>query len=142
MIPEDFINTAERLLKDTTEEADKRSAISRSYYGAFHASIKSLPPKFAPATADLNGNASHKAVVDALAQWGGSLDSGRTEAQQASRTLATLKKARRRADYDIDDELDAADLSSCVRNARSVLTRVELARSQYEKSTAAIVKEA
>jgi uncharacterized protein (UPF0332 family) len=134
MTPEEFISTAERLLKEPCVEADKRSAISRSYYGAFHASVQSLPPQFAPTKDAVNSGESHKAVIDALASWGSSRLKGCTDAAQASRKLASLKRARRRADYEIAKDLEQSDLASCILNSRKVVELVKYARQRFDQT--------
>jgi uncharacterized protein (UPF0332 family) len=135
MKPEEFIDFAERLCEAPYQEAEKRSAISRSYYGAFHASLQSLPPAFAPTAAQTYSAHSHKSVIDALKTWGASLASGRTSAVEASRTLATLKCARQRADYHLDERVDQADVDLYVGKARRVVELVRLARKRYEQGS-------
>lgn len=132
MSPEEFINTAERLLKGAGPESDKRSAISRSYYGAFHECKGNLPSRHAPSASQYRSEESHKAVIDALAQWGKSLDPGRTDAQQAGRKLMRLKLARRNADYEIETPVIDADVTSCVVKAKEIVVHVKRARTLFD----------
>lgn len=137
MLPEDFISTAERLLVESTEESDQRSAISRSYYGAFHVCLENVPDQFAPKESEFDGSASHKAVIDAIAEWGIAMVAGRTEAQQVARKLNNLKRARKRADYQITEALNQRDVLNCTKDARDVIGRIRLAKSQLDRSEAA-----
>jgi hypothetical protein len=137
MAPEEFIKTGERLISVGAEETEQRSAISRSYYGAFDGCLASLPDQFSPTREAVNGSTSHKAVLNALSNWGNSLSAGRTQAQQAGRRLTALKRARKRADYDINGTLSATDLQNCIADARDVLVRVTAAQSQFERSVMA-----
>ncbi|WP_321785890.1 hypothetical protein [Paraburkholderia sp. J94] len=137
MTPEEFIDTAERLLCEPASEADRRSAISRSYYGAFHACIASIPREYTPARDRVMSSESHRAVVDALTGWGARLVSGRTVASQVSRELAVLKKARRHADYDLTRTLNERDVGSCVRQSRKIVTLIRYARERHDQSALA-----
>ena len=67
MTPDEFIEAAERLLVSPSKEANQRSAVSRAYYGALHASRVSIPAPYAPTQAQIRSSESHKAVVDGLA---------------------------------------------------------------------------
>jgi uncharacterized protein (UPF0332 family) len=132
MTPEEFIDTAEKLLVERAKEADKRSAISRAYYGAFHACMECMPKEYAPTREQLNSAESHKSVIDALASWGSRNVSGRTDAAQAARTLASLKRARRRADYDIELALNEGDVDSCVKRSRKVVELIRYAKRRHD----------
>ncbi|MFP6562833.1 hypothetical protein WJ542_31715 [Paraburkholderia sp. B3] len=133
MSPEEFIETAERLLVEPCKEADRRSAISRAYYGALHASRHSVPLPFAATEAELSHGETHKAIIDSLARWGKAAAPGRTDAQQAARSLATLKKARKNADYEIADPVNPRDVASCVDDSKKILKLVRAARTLYDK---------
>ena len=136
MLPDDFIDTAERLLAGAPEESDKRSAVSRSYYGAFHACLGSLPLDFIPAESDIQSGESHKAIIAAITLWGKGTQPGRTYAQQAARMLSKLKFARRRADYDISENLDSGDVDYCIGRSRKVIQLIRDARSRFDKEAA------
>ena len=133
MSPEEFIETAERLLVEPSKEADRRSAVSRAYYGALHASRDSVPHSFAPTVAELSRGETHKAVIDSLARWGKAAAPGRTDAQRAARNLAVLKKARKDADYEIADPVNSRNVASCVGDSRKILKLVRGARALYDK---------
>ncbi|WP_147297934.1 hypothetical protein [Trinickia dinghuensis] len=133
MSPEEFIETAERLLVEPCKEADQRSAVSRAYYGALHASRDSVPRPFVPTEAELSRGETHKAVIDSLARWGKAVAPGRTGAQQAARNLAVLKKARKDAEYEIADPVDSHNVASCVVDSRRILKLVRDARALYDK---------
>jgi uncharacterized protein (UPF0332 family) len=135
MKPDDFIQTAERLLTDACAEADQRSAISRSYYGAFHATRRCLPPRFAPTSAQINSGRSHQVVIEALIQWGASRTSGCSNAAEASRTLLSLKQARRHADYDIEAPVRRTDAQTCVSRSRKVVELVRHARKRFDQAS-------
>lgn len=134
MKPEEFIELAERLLEQPRKEADTRSAISRSYYGALHASLQCLPKRFAPTAAQLHAGGSHKNVIQALKTWGRSRVDGATSASEASHTLATLKRARVFADYCLAECVKQADVDLCVVKARRVIELVQHARKRFERA--------
>ncbi|WP_310631639.1 hypothetical protein [Paraburkholderia sp.] len=137
MSPEEFIDTAERLLLEPTREADKRSAVSRSYYGAFHACVESMPKEYAPVRDSFVSAESHRAVIDALSAWGTRLVSGRSVAAQVAHELAVLKRARRHADYDLTRTLNERDVGSCVRQSRKIVTLIRYARERHDQSALA-----
>lgn len=134
MKPIEFIETAARLLERDPSEADQRSAISRAYYGAFHACIECLPDEFRPDRSAAREGGSHKAIIDAVVLWGRSTRPGRSDAQHAARRIAQLKRSRVVADYhlQIDYVLEA---SVCIADARTVLDAVERGRRRYDEST-------
>lgn len=133
MRPEEFIETAERLLVEPCKEADKRSAISRAYYGAFHASRLSLPPSFSPSAKQTRSAGSHDAIVDRLILWGNAHAAGRTGTVAAAKCLVKLKRARKRADYKLDSEISPKDVKTCVRNSRRIVRLVRAARALFDK---------
>jgi uncharacterized protein (UPF0332 family) len=134
MKPGDFIQTAERLLTPPCAEADQRSAISRSYYGAFHASRRCLPPQFTPTTAQIKSGRSHQIVIDALLEWGASRASGCSNAAEASRGLLWLKKARHHADYNIEASVRHKDVENCIAESRKVIELVQHARKRFDQA--------
>lgn len=81
----------------TNIESSLRSAASRAYYAALHASLDALPPQFCPATQQLKEENSHVLIQTAVTRWGHSLTPGRTEAQEVARHLPKLKKIRKNA---------------------------------------------
>ncbi len=87
LVPEEFVEAAERLLAEASKEADQRSAVSCAYYGALHASRVSMHAPYSPTHAQLKSSGSHKAVIDGLTAWGQAASPGRSDAQKASRCL-------------------------------------------------------
>jgi len=55
----------------------------------------------------------------------------RSDAQQAARKLALLKRSRRMADYGICSELRGAEVASCVRESRKIARLIRSARFRY-----------
>lgn len=87
----DFLDLAVRL-SASHKEADLRSAVSRAYYGVYHLAIAFVEDAGValPAAAE-----AHEKLV-----W--LLNAGETlRAIDASRMLASLRKERNRADYDL-----------------------------------------
>jgi hypothetical protein len=131
--PDEFIDTAERLIAAASNEADQRSAVSRAYYGALHASRTCIPAPYAPTQAQIKSSESHKQIIDSLATWGKAAAPGRGGAQQASRALARLKRERRAADYDIHLPLDMNAVTSCIASSRKIVSLVRDGRALYDK---------
>lgn len=131
MVPEEFVEAAERLLAESDKEADQRSAVSRAYYGALHASRISMPAPYIIPTTESIG--SHKAVIDGLSAWGRAAVPGRSDARVASRALASMKHKRTAADYDIHEPVNTGAVTSCVAEARKIIKLVHDARALYDK---------
>lgn len=70
MFPSDFIETARSLADPSRSEADRRTSVSRSYYGAFHCCAAMIPQEFAPPRDIVHDAGSHKALIEAMAVWG------------------------------------------------------------------------
>lgn len=131
--PTAFLSLAQALALNKADEAAHRSAVSRAYYGALHACLVALPSEFAPDSESLRRGGSHKATIDAMAQWGRAPGSGRLDAQQAARRIGQLKRHRVTADYKVDEEWEI-DADKCVAMAAEVLVLASLARGKRDKS--------
>lgn len=116
--PGDLMTTA-RNLAGSAAEADQRSAISRAYYAAFHATDSVLPEALVP---NEHYGSSHEALISAVGEFGRSFSPGRTEAAQISRALPALKRMRVRADYQIKAEMAPEDVGLALNRAASILT--------------------
>lgn len=94
MKPVDFIVVA-KILAAGPDEAHWRSAVSRAYYGAFHAALQLLAsygitfPK---------ASSAHEKVAQCLQ------NSGDEELAEAGRRVASLREKRNIADYHLDDK--------------------------------------
>jgi uncharacterized protein (UPF0332 family) len=89
-----FLEYAKKLAaRGTTIEAEQRSAISRAYYGAYHVA-RALLQELGIDRAD------HQVIKNCLC------NSGNAQAKFAGDRLSDLGAARRRADYEIDKDLD------------------------------------
>lgn len=113
MEPAEFISVALRLAT-SHREADRRTAISRAYYGAFHVALRFVQNcgvYFAPK--ETYGAEIHRKVRYCLRE------SGNASAVDAGGSLLTLRNQRNAADYDLD--------SAIFGNSANVLRTVLLA---------------
>jgi uncharacterized protein (UPF0332 family) len=121
MTGDDFVECAERLARSSAE-ADLRSAVSRAYFGAFHAARSLLLDCGVrlPKTEQVH------VKVGFILQ-----DCGESNAAFAGQQLEVLRLERRRADYDLDDKryADARKARSEVARARDVLKALEQCRN-------------
>ena len=92
MAPTDFLELAARLMADGTEAA-YRTAVSRAYYGAFHAAVMLIKEMGVSLPI---GPESHQKVRYCL------MESGEAAGVQAGDSLQILRQDRNRADYDLD----------------------------------------
>jgi uncharacterized protein (UPF0332 family) len=136
MNPRTFLDVANTLVTGLTE-AEWRSAISRAYYAAFHVARQVLRQcGFAVPRADQ----SHSYLWLRLAH------AGHPDVESAGNELNSLRRARNRADYDLDrplaqvyaiDQVQLAEtvieLLDLVSATPAVLTQVTDAMKVYER---------
>ncbi len=97
-------------------EVDWRNASSRAYYAAYHRCREratSIDPN-----ADLSTAESHRVVPDILLE--------RDDLRGLAYQLATLRKVRNVADYEIDGEFDQDSGRNSVALCRAVLERADV----------------
>jgi uncharacterized protein (UPF0332 family) len=96
MNPRDFLMQASELVgKETPTAVDLRTAISRAYYASFNVAVALLKKMGIKAPDSWEG---HKLVAEALRY------SEDQKVQAASHELDDLRKARWKADYDMEDD--------------------------------------
>ncbi len=132
--PKDILATAKRLHDGgSSSEADLRSAASRAYYAALHASHLALPTDLTPKESDLRAKGSHQAVIDAVDLWAKAARTGRMEVQVLVRKLCRLRVIRKKADYDLTKDFLIAESLIALEDAGIVLT--EVARASKKLGT-------
>lgn len=120
--PKDFLATATKLhSSEGNTEADLRSAASRAYYAAIHASQHCLPFDLAPSASELRAKGSHQAVIDAVDTWAKAVRTGRMEAQMLARKLRRLRDIRKTADYQLDIDFMISESQFALKDASTVL---------------------
>lgn len=133
--PEDILNTALFLAGNDddefqTSESNLRSAASRAYYAAMHATDISLPDDLALSDEDRHSKDSHKAVVDAVTLWAKAIRQGRTEAGVVARNLPRLKNTRKKADYRIGENFSNAEAQAALVTAKTTIESAYRAAKQ------------
>jgi hypothetical protein len=103
--PIDLMKHAEALAHSETP-VERRAAVNRAYYAAFHALQEVLEPMCDPDDDfGLNGAMHHRIVVEKLRRWQAQYPNKRiamqfgTEASNLFSKFVDLKEARERADY-------------------------------------------
>lgn len=126
MEPAEFISVGLRLAT-SEREADRRTAVSRAYYGAFHVARRFLadcglnfPQK------EMYGAEIHTKVRYCLGE------SGSANAVHAGKRLLTLRNQRNAADYDLDSTLfdTVAMVLQMVRMAPEIVDAIEQCRRE------------
>ena len=120
--PKEILETAKRLLNNPTSESDMRSAASRAYYAALHATDRAIPNTFAGNDKTAAPGSSHDAIIgkaDRLSKMG---TQGRTEAAQLFAILPKIKKIRKMADYQLDANSESKTYSHAVSQAEKALS--------------------
>lgn len=115
--PEDILTVA-RNLSQGDSEANHRSAISRAYYAAYH-KCRILASKVEPMT-DFRRSSGHQDVPTALKKIG-------SKGMSVAYVLLLLQEKRKKADYDIDEELETEAARTAVQECVKVMTGVESA---------------
>ena len=96
MKPIEFLDVADRL-KDSSEEADRRSAVSRGYYAVYHSIRHYLKSKINDIPDDILRD--HTAVIRCILE-GGKV-ANLPDVISFARFLVELKNDRHEADYDL-----------------------------------------
>jgi uncharacterized protein (UPF0332 family) len=129
--PKDILATAQKLLESAIPtESDLRSAASRAYYAALHASHIVLPNGLAPSASELHGKSSHEAIISALDVWAKAPGTGRDEAYTMWRNLKRLKATRKTADYTLENDFSIIDSQFAIKNAIEVLAKAARAKQK------------
>lgn len=117
--PLDFIEFAESLLSNPLNEAGLRSAISRSYYGAFLHTQEYVDAKLAPIAALSDGVGVHEALIRRL----------RAEKAMKSRSaayqLTALRTMRVTADYKTLDVFELGDAEEAIANSKKLISTID-----------------
>ena len=123
VVPADFLSAA-RSFDLHAGEIHRRNAISRAYYCALHAVNSTLPRR----KAQFSGSTHEALIADVLAYSKG-INPGRSAARMIAGHLPVLKQARKRADYQLDVEVNEVAVNDCfLRTARILDGCEELAR--------------
>ncbi len=123
VVPADFLSAAQSFDLHAAE-IHRRNAISRAYYCALHAVNATLPRR----KAQFSGSTHEALIADVLAYAKG-VNPGRSVARTIAGHLPVLKQARKKADYELDLEIDeAAVRDSFLRTSRVLDGCQELAR--------------
>jgi uncharacterized protein (UPF0332 family) len=118
------------------DEVTLRCSTSRAYYAALHAADLSLPPDLALDTAAKKGRSSHQAVIDAVVLWARAIRPGRTDAIFVARNLPKLRDARKRADYNIEDEYTVEEARTALKAAIQTVESAARAAQRAEEKQA------
>lgn len=127
--PVEILAIAKMLLANSNEikkadgdscEPSCRSAASRAYYAALHAVSHAIPDDLAPPN-PTHSTTSHKDILDAVTLWSKAPRNGRTEAGLISKALVRLRKLRKAADYQLDDEFTELQANEAIQVAERTL---------------------
>ena len=103
----DILAVAQTLIEDKTEAA-QRSAISRAYYAAFHATKAVVPTKFINPDSK-HKPSSHEGLIDAVRTYSRSPEAKKSVtikcSQEIAESLSRLKRYRTFADYNLGEEM-------------------------------------
>jgi uncharacterized protein (UPF0332 family) len=137
----DLLNFAAELAADGRTETEVRASMSRAYYVAFHALlpvVKLLPASRTTVKVSTNPDLSHKELSERLREWRAPdpNPTGKAVAAIAFRLLDRTRLIRVRADYRLDDEVNAREAREQVERARA-LARHASSLSQYCQPQAA-----
>jgi uncharacterized protein (UPF0332 family) len=120
MMGRDFLVVANQLASGGTE-AERRSAVSRAYYGAFHVAREFMESlKFRVPRADR----AHAYLARRLA------NCGHLRTQQAGTDLITLRGDRNQADYDLHRTITAQLAVLHVRLAEQIVQSLDAATQE------------
>jgi uncharacterized protein (UPF0332 family) len=112
----EILALAERLHEMRESEATARSAVSRAYYAALHATKNTFDarPRF-------GDESSHAEIIGRATAYGSAVHPGRTEANQIAMWLPRLRRLRNKADYDLESELSHDDAHGHLARVKLIL---------------------
>lgn len=128
---QDLIDFAAWAIKPEAPEATLRAAISRSYYGAFHALapfVARMPrSSVCPAAVD---RLTHREVIERITEWKTEdihpkLESMTATKGQLRRHVNAAYHARVSADYRLSYEITLADAQSQLERVKGILRQVK-----------------
>lgn len=105
--PEELLELALTMVRDATNEPQRRAAVSRLYYAVFHSVRRHLQVR-------LDGAHVHEQLIDAMKRSG-----ERTQVVAANR-LNSLRLARRHADYSLNEPFSAVLMQTAMQHAMAV----------------------
>jgi hypothetical protein len=120
--PKEILETAKRLLNNPTSESDMRSAASRAYYAALHATDRAIPNTFAGNDKTADPGSSHDAIIGKAGRLSKAFTPGRTEAAQLFAMLPKMKVTRVKADYRLGENVESKTYSHAVSQAEKALS--------------------
>ncbi len=116
----EVMQLAERLHAMEQTEVNSRSAVSRAYYAALHATKGTFPPR-----QRVDGESSHAEIIGRAKAYGNTVQPGRSEANRIALWMPRLRSARNLADYDLDKGLSVNDAAGHLERARLILSICE-----------------
>jgi uncharacterized protein (UPF0332 family) len=125
--PRDLLDQA-IALQNGAGELDARTAISKAYYAALHRAAETTPNEYARPT---DSGGSHERLIASIERLANSAHAGRTPARELARLLRQMRKARTEADYDLDRNVDPAEVNTSILRAEkafSLCADIEKAR--------------
>jgi uncharacterized protein (UPF0332 family) len=112
----EIMELAERLHAMEQSEVVSRSAVSRAYYAALHATKGTFP-----ARQRVDGESSHAEIIGRAKAYGNSIEPGRSEANRIAMWMPRLRSGRNLADYDLEMDLSPKDAAGHLERARLIL---------------------
>lgn len=99
----DFLSLVQQATPQATCEMDYRNVISRSYYGMYHGVLEMLTKRPVP----IKGAGCHESLKDYLTSYDAKKDEpyNPKDLQRLKTFLEIYKTKRRKADYDLDEEI-------------------------------------
>lgn len=136
----ELLALAKRLQQQKGDEATRRCAVSRAYYAALH----ETDCVFEKRDADfrLDGESSHAEIISRATIYGNGVNPGRDGARNIAQILSKLRRARNKADYKLEQGVDAAECSDVITRAEQVLAHCQEVlskrQSQVERTPEAV----
>jgi hypothetical protein len=120
--PKEILETAKKLLGDPSLESDLRSAASRAYYAALHATNQAIPETFTGNhQTSPSPQSSHDFIIGKADRLRKAASSGKIEATELYAILPKMKKIRVMADYRLDEKIESTIGNHAVAQAERVL---------------------
>ena len=116
--PRELLALAKSLQASKGSEAFERCAVSRAYYAALHEVDATFIQR---AEFRIDGESSHREIISRATVYGNSLNPGRTEAGQVAQIMTRLRRARNKADYELEKAFSPKEAEEVLSRAEFVL---------------------
>lgn len=120
----DLIDLAKNKVKSASSEVDIRCVISRAYYAAYHCANNFHNSLLVPGNTTSSVGGVHAKLIDQLTNPGiPNTDPDNFKSRSIGYILKGLRHLRKKADYDLHEQITLNDASTAIADAERLLAK-------------------